>query len=334
MYKWNKQEINLLINYLISLEHNLEEIEDDIELLYMLKRRDDKKGSLRQTIKYNLEEENDDYKELITYDNILFPLIDKYSEDNIPLPHYKKIKLSKNDILTFTRDNIKNINPKWLNELDKYFNFKNIDFQKNNPNCAVYLSYLNRVFVSLNKENTIADFYNPTHELLHVYYFLKNPKVYNHIENEFLSILGELITSYEMYNNNLFKEEVLKNNVESYYIFLDYLKSIILKRITIINNVESKNKINYLKNKLLISKQLIKSIYTTSLDYNYKYVISYVLALELFKLYLIDKEKCMYITEKLILSNDEFEKKLKDNNINLLENSDEYIKQLKKNIDF
>ena len=144
MYKWNKQELNSLINYLISLELNLDEIEDDIELLYMLKRRDDKKGSIRNAIRCNLEEENDEYKELFIYDKILLPIIDKYSDDIVSLPHYKKISLSKNSILLFARDNIKNINPKWLKELDKYFSFKNIDFQKNNPNCAVYLSYLNK----------------------------------------------------------------------------------------------------------------------------------------------------------------------------------------------
>ena len=69
-------------------------------------------------------------------------------------------------------------------------------------------------------------------------------------------------------------------------------------------------------------------MYKTSLTYSYSTVISYFIALELFDIYLQDKEKCFNICDNIIKSNDNLESKLKENNINLLEHSENYVKKL------
>lgn len=332
MYKWNRKEINSLINYLKDINSDMLEVQEDINLLKELKYKyfidTDKKR-----LKNNFEFENDDYIFLKEYDSLLEPIIYKYWEENLDLNHFMPILSSKEDILDFTRSNIKNISKKWAQVLEPYISSKDwIDYRKNNRNYIKYLKYLGKFYISLSKNDNILDFMIPTHEFLHIYSTLLNNNSFYTIEAEFLSILGELITSYEMKKRFMYRYEVRKYELENYKNVIQYIKAIIIKRDVILEGISTSQKKKYLKENFDLSNFIINDIYGSSLDYNYEYVISYFLALELFEIYKLDKEKCIYTVEKIIMSNDDLDKKLKDNNITLLEHDDLYVKKIKKNI--
>lgn len=332
MYKWNRKEINSLIDYLKDVNSDLIEVKEDIDVLKELKYKffiDTDKIRIKQ----NLHSENDDYIFLKEYDSLLDPIIYKYWEENVDLNHFRPILSSKEDILDFTRTNIRNISKKWAEALELYTSSKNcIDYNKNNRNYIKYLKYLGKFYISLSKNDNILDFMIPTHEFLHIYSTLLNHNSFYVIESEFLSILGELITAYEMKKRYMYRHEVRKYELENYKNVIQYIKAIIIKRDVILEGISSNQKKKYLKDNFDLSNFIINDIYDCSLDYNYEYVISYFLALELFEIYKLDKEKCIYTVEKIIMSNDDLDKKLKDNNITLLEHDDLYVKKIKKNI--
>lgn len=329
MYRWNKKHINDLIKYLDDIKIDSDDYYDCLNILNAIKNGDD-----TDYIGENLHLENEEYETLKKQNPIINPIIEKYFKENVKdSMEYKKIYSSKKNNLLFTRDNIKNINPKWSNILEPYIFSENyVDFKRNNDNYIYYLKYIGKYFISLSKENNITDFLNPIHEFLHIYSTILNPKSFDAIEYEFLSILGELITTFEMRKKSLFNQENIKYDINSFISILNYIKTIVLKKQVIFDKIDSDKKINYLVSIFKISKKSILRMYDTSLEYDYSTIISYFLALELFDLYIKDKEKCVFTCEKIITSNDELEKKLKDNNISLLEHGDDYIKQLKKSI--
>lgn len=85
---------------------------------------------------------------------------------------------------------------------------------------------LNDYFISLSKNNDISDFVIPTHEFLHIYSALLNYNSLNSTESEFLSILGELITTYEMKQKNIYLVENIKYELDNINRLLDFISDI------------------------------------------------------------------------------------------------------------
>lgn len=328
MYTWNKRYINLLIKELKKTKkktiNDINDVKNDIDILKDLKRKLPYISLEINDIKRDLEENKEEYKTLRHYNNIINPAIKKYSNEPYYNIDYKKIITSKEDLLLFTLDNIRNINKKWGKSIEPWITNKNtLKYKKNYKNYIIPLKSVNEYFISLNKKNNICDYIEPTHEFLHILWFLLNHEAFDNVESEFLSILGELITSYEMKNNNLYNNEVIKYELDN-----------IVRLFSFISDIEQRKKLAKLKNlsykDLNINKDVLNNILSSSLSYDYDTIISYFIAIELFEIYKIDKEKCIYIVENIIKSNDKLNKKLKDNNI-ILHSSDEYyIKQLKK----
>lgn len=328
MYTWNRHYINSLIKDLKKTKKNtiknLIDVQSDINVLKDLKRKIPNIILHSNNIKKNLEEDKEDYINLKHYNNIINPAIIKYSEEPFYDINFKKIDTNNDDILLFTLDNIRNINKRWGQLLEPWIiNKDTIIYKKNNSNYIIALKTLNEYFISLENNNNICDYVEPTHEFLHILWFLINHDAYTNIEGEFLSILGELITTYEMKNNNIYKNEVIKYEIDNINRLFAYISDIELrKKIIKIKKGTYKD--------LGINKDLIKNTLTSSLSYDYDTTISYFLAIELFEIYKVDKEKCIYIVEDIIKSNNKLNKKLKDNNIILHSNDKKYIKQLKK----
>jgi len=272
-----------------------------------------------------------DYGSIKKHTDIINSIFKKeYHLDNITKEKYKKIESSRKDILLFTKDNIKNIDKKWAELLEPYFNdIRYINFHSTN-NYTIFLTYLRKIYISLSKSNNIEDFIIPTHEYLHILTFLLNEKSIDTIERETISILGELITTYEMRKAHLFTSETNKADINNFYIIDQQLKAYPARLDVINNDISYKSIPKYLTTNYNVKKTDIKLIYDYSLDYMYSTIISYFLAIELFEIYKQDKEKCIHICNQIIKSNKEFTQKLKDNNIEITKNSDEYIKKLKK----
>lgn len=328
MYSWNKKEIKKDIEKLkiITPKNNKDiyDIDYCINMLYKLLNNEESNEN-------NLYEENEEYKELRFYNNIINPILNKYLNKQSKKENYKTIFNTKKQILTITKETINNINPNWYNLLLPLFHNSNIlNYKHNNKNIFYFIDYINKIFISLDKNNNIEDYIYPIHEYFHALTIILNPNYLYNIEYEFLSILGELIISHEMKQKNHFQKEFIKTELNSYSYILELIKAIILKRCVINSNVKPKNKINYIHKNTRLSKDFIINLYDTSLSYSYSTVISYFLAIELFEIYKLDKEKCIYICESIIQDPNTLETKLSKNNINLLENDNKYIKTLKK----
>ena len=328
MYTWNKEEILKTINVLKKLKpkDNDEKYEINYciqELTKMIYKKD--------YTDTNISNENEEYKELKTYNRIINLIFDNYTFiPNQNFIEFQKIYIPKKRILDKTKETINNINKYWYNKLTPIFNSPYLlDYKKNNLNRFYYFDYIDQMYISLNKENTIDDYLSSIHEYMHALTVLINPMYLYNIEYEFLSILGELITIHEMKQKNYHTNEFIKADINQYLNITSLIKETETKIILTNSNLSKKEKLNFYKKELRLSKAQIKDIYDTSLNYSYSTIISYYLALELFDIYLKDKEKCCYIVEKIITRKTSFEQTLKDNNIKLLNNK-EYIKRLKK----
>ena len=324
MYKWNKTQLKNYINYLNSIEDkNLETINDAIEILKNLKN----KKILKEY--NNIQYDNEEYSTLKKYNNLINKLLLKYSNINLNNIPYNKLILDKEDVLLTIRDIFYKINKELGKTVERFIIDKDIiDYSKSNPNCIFYIEYLNKFFISLNKSNNITEFTSSAHEFFHIYSTIINSSFFNSIEYEFFGILGELIISNELNNNVFIRIEGYKADINNYISTLNYIKSILLRKYVIEEDINDKDKIKFIVNNFNCSKNDLKEMYKTSLTYSYSTVISYFIALELFDIYLQDKEKCFNICDNIIKSNDNLESKLKENNINLLEHSENYVKKL------
>ena len=332
MYLWDRKHINELINYLNSMpqnENTSEVIETELEILNFIKAR----FHALETYKDVMWEDEEKYESVSIYTDITNEILNKgYHLDDITKEKYKRIDSSRKNILAFTRDNIKSIDKKWAELLEPHFKDKRyINFHSKHNN-TIFLTYLNKVFISLSKENNIEDFITPTHEYFHILTYLLNNKAIDTIEREAIPILGELITTYEMRKKHLFSRETIKADINNFYIIDQQLKAYPYRLDVLANNVDINDIPKHLNTKFNVKKDDIKLIYDYSLDYIYSIIISYFLAIELFEIYKQDKEKCIYICNQIISSNKDITDKLKENEIKLTKSSDKYIKELKKNI--
>jgi len=334
MYNWDKKNINNLIKQLKNIKPLNIEIEKEIDVLRTLK-HSTYYSILDSIFEYqnNIDIENEEYDYLKKYDYLIELIIKNYHNKREKEVIFNEIPSKKEDILLFTRDNLYNMDNNIGELVEPYiFNKKYINYKNNNFNYVTHISYLNKFFISLNKQDNICDFFYPTHEYLHLYTLILNPKFLKNIETEFFSILGELITAYELKNNNMYYTDVVNYEMDNYNDIIIISKDI-QKRLEVIKN-NLINKYKYFKTKYNINKESFKDIYESSLKYDYSNLISYMIALELFEIYKKDKEKCIYISNSLITSNNVLSRKLKDNNIELCTNDDKYFKQLKKEYNY
>ena len=328
MYRWKKKEIKNLINILKNKNPintaEKEEIELYINKLYSLlnKQRDNENF---------IEEENFEYEELTTYNNLLTPIIEKYINEEIEFIKYNPIISTKKNIIHISKEIIKEINPIWYNLLRPNLDYETtIDFKHGNDNYLHNIEYLNKVFIELSRQYNIEDYLNPIHEFFHLLTIIINKKHFETIECEFLSILGELILCYELKQLNIHNKEFTKIELNTYSYILNTIKNITLRRAVINAGFTSEQKIQFIKETYNFTNNEIQDIYNCSLTYSYSNVISYFIALELLEIYKTDKNKFINLCESIIRDNNILEKKLKTNNLTLLNNDDKYIKTLKK----
>lgn len=324
MYKWNKEYINCLIKNLEAKEQN-ELIKSDIKTLKSLKTILITENYERKINNKNLE---NDYNIVKQFNHLINPIIKKYENKTKIKVKYNKLEIPEKELLIFTYNNIKKINKNWANLVEPYiFTKYNLNFKKKNNNYIIPLEYYENFFISLSKENTIEDYINPTHEYLHVLWGILNINTMYYLEAECLSILGELITTYEFKKNSILKEEAIKYDIKNINRLYSFIKDIQIKKELI--KIDKKYIPNILE-KYNINKKYLNELYESSIIYDYRTTLSYLIAIELFELYKQDKEKCIYIIENLIKDEDNISSKLKKNNITLLTNDDKYIKTLKK----
>ena len=322
MYRWNKRHINGQIDYLKRLS-NSSDVTNSIKQLKELR-------SKTKNIKLSHSLESDDDEYLFFHNSLLEEIINKYSDEQIKFRGNRIIEVTEEKMIDFTKTMIEQINPEWYKKIALAFPYSGtIDINKKNTTQLNYIRYISAFYLSLKKTDTIFDYLNPIKEYLLAYGTLKNPNFFNKLERNFLGILGRMIVSYEMKNTHQHYREVTKadlnilNNILRLIKNTEYREDAALK-------IPTNEKVDYLIDKYGLNKEEVKDIYSEPLSSNYSDIISYFIAIELFEIYKIDKEKCMYLCDKIITSTKDLENTLNNQNIILTEHSDEYIKELKK----
>ena len=305
MYNWNKRKIKEYIDYLNRLPHSVTSATIDLELLKLMKNN--------MMYKINSLDTKKDYDKVLEYDDIINIIRNKFMDDNIEPEMYEVIKSTKDYTINKLIYALNSIDKDLAKELLPFIlNKNNISHVKNNPYFVIYLKYINKVYISLGKNNNITDITYAGHEFFHALGTKINPKFYFNIENEFFSILGELMISRELKHSITYHKEAHKAEINNYVSFLNYLKDLT-------------RKIDLYKNNVIPNRSA--SIFNIASN-----VISYAIALELYMIYLEDKNECLRITNNLIKSNDPLEEKLDNNGIIIGKSKDEYVKRLiKKN---
>lgn len=323
MHKFTKKMLFNDIKYLKTLEQT-KDVKEDIHVLL---------NDIYCPLSFN---EKMKYEKIKHYEDLLNIIIKKYDNYSLKGFKYDKFKISNKDLLDFSFKLLNSINHKWYRELNPILN--TITYLKfgSSDDCygtTYYSKNLNKYYIEINKFNVVSDLFTPIHEFMHVYWCNKNINTFHSLEDEFLSLLIEMISCYELNKNLFFEKEIVKSQLDTLDMIYGYINSLKIKFELITHGLTKENDIyNYLHKNYFINKESMYDLFSFSLDDIVEVIISYFIAIELFYIYLDDKDYCFYICDYLISSNENFRENLDKYNINLTKNSDNYIKYLKKTI--
>ena len=272
---------------------------------------------------YDLGEDliNDfDLKEAFMCD---FKLLDKYKE------YYKIIKLFANMgiILDFLGEEYNNLFlsdkeavelsydffnqygnffSKPLNELKQSINSR-LQFVDNLKQSKTYfVDKHNESYMLIDNDHTICKPIFVVHELEH---HIDNNKRHdfktNYLIRETASLFMEIIACDYFQNKFNISDDGNKRRRELHTIIkanaIDiYLKTQLLYISKMHINMEEKELIDIITNKIHINKQGINILMQRSLDMDYFYEISYLIAIELYQIYQYDAERAIYILKSII----------------------------------
>lgn len=235
-----------------------------------------------------------------------------------PTPPLKTISLSKKDILDLTHDFYKT-------ELDKFFfhsflksfrqRFDHIIFSRdmNSKNCmgeSFSILSLKEVFIRVARNFEIEDVLTTIHEYSHATSAIINPMhvlnanyAFCEIDTLFMEMIGA------DYLERIFKDGEATLAKASSHEIQCCTADLLISKINLIKAEEQHYANGYTSNKVLkesakkycklISEEVDDIIQYGSLSYDY--VICYIFAVELYKLYQNDREKALFYLRKLVL---------------------------------
>ena len=253
---------------------------------------------------------------------------------DITYEEQKKMNLKNDDILTIVHDFYKSLNPYFFKIFMKVFkqrknNLKTFNKEDTTPfmGCSYMLPYLNETYIAIARTYDIEDIITFAHEYMHTINYSINPRgAYEKNKSYFFEIdtlfIELIITDYL---RNLFKNnEADKANLITH---LEYCNQVIYSSIIYTltdyektNNTQlqsNKQMKELIKNTFGIKENIFEEIFQTSdTEIIIKYIISYMFAIELYLIYLNDKDKSLYILKKIIqakgLSKEEYYKYIKN----------------------
>lgn len=304
----NHQRRSLIQDDIILLKNFIDETEEE-----KLPSKTPKLLDCYQYIKEYLNESTFFWSEFRKFSEILD---DAFSDDYIENLQIPRMTLSKDDILSLTHDFYKNLNPFifkiFMKHFYRRFNHTNIT-SSSIDNCSGFslcLSNRDESYIKIVKENTIEDVITSIHEYEHS---ISSSINYNHIRNrlfiEFDTQFIELIAQdyLKSITNNkgipiLRYNDLVKRFLES---------NDICDLISLIS-AEKEQKTPFTSNKMLKDVALNKCnidpddvsllLYENSDDLTSdNYLLGYLLAVELYKIYKDDKDKALHLLKKIIL---------------------------------
>lgn len=321
-YKWNKLEILKIYNNLLTIAKNKNDFDKkiyeslktykyilngynkiDIKNIFLKNEFNDRSISdYNFLIKYLNDIDKDS---LIILDKLIkvYPLLFDYnSEFNI---EYKKIKFSYDEILESCINIYKSTDNKkiYLFLINEIINKNNVINLKKRLDKSIYGyyfydSYNDLSYIDFNIHNNINDLITLPHEAMHMYYRktlgIKHSNMFKEVESNFM----EFISKHYLNEHNIYKKEVVKLDIDYNQIITEICFKIFMAN-HLINTLGEDGNFNY-DNKCIFENRCM----FMGLDYNAMIINSYLSAIDLYKIYINDKEKAFYNLDKLKYSNE------------------------------
>lgn len=250
---------------------------------------------------------------------------------------FEELELSEDELVYFLNDFYSNLFPEWINDFNNIYKQarNNLKFSKSNS-FTFTLPTLNYSYINIRRTGSVEDFFSLTHEYAHSivdrkkfrntydyrYPFIEAIPLFVELVtkdsiihdyeglsqevNEYLNLLIKLIEKYSM---EIFRE---KDYLDVSNLHMDDRR---LQR-----DLQEKLNINYKKTMAMINLSITEKL---------NYTIGFLTAIELYYLYLSDKEKCYYVVDNIINMENKknYLKELESFDLNLNSNSHRLIKK-------
>ena len=316
--KETRKELEELLNN--TNDHDL--IRDYNFYLYQLdsflaKKDKNSKGftSIEERLNYlkdTYESNKDLYQVLIDFNNKLINenIELSYIDDNLfkLYESFPKTKFSKKDVINYTRDFYRKLNPDFLRIYDKILQDKTVHLSSKKDKgfqaCTIFVGGVNKAFIEIKREKNLTDFFSLVHETGHAINCMYCPKSYyiDNYFNEVASIFLELVSIYES-NNILSRNAIVWENISNLLVYRKYAKNLSLHK-DIVNEMNTNVPIELNKEFLNNIQQqypnITKKVINTDLYNDGNYALSYIMALELLYLYKQDKKQTMDLFIELL----------------------------------
>lgn len=264
---------------------------------------------------------NDDFRTLHDY-GIYAPIIRDFNEQFksifIKQPsELSKIKISENNIVTLSTLFYQQLNEPFRDtyaHLAEHFKsrlaFRLLPKDLECAGNAHIVRHTKVVYIDVGIENTFQDYISLVHEASHAITELLNPDIiwdfnkycFTEVDSLFFEIVGGDFIGDK--TNNKKDDLIVKQRI-----FYDYLEcaSIICAKMDLYSCLSKKelrnNKLikQYYKEEFGLKKQKIEEISLTYIHEIWHYIISYLTAIELYYIYLNDKDEALSLLYKIIL---------------------------------
>lgn len=265
----------------------------------------------------------------------------KYSVNN------NKLVLSNEDMFNLTHDFYKKLDKDLFNIFYPIFNERFTHFRFLNKDgiysaSTYYLKSIDEVFMEVSNKNSIRTLIDIIHEYAHAISF-KKEKTYkssfiSEIESIFIELLAmDYLLGYKETNKDSLNE---KKKFYNDFIYLNNILSTkysiynIANNISLNNNFSYSNLKKYSKEFLNLTDSDIKNVFSIPASYYMKYVYGYLIAFELYSIYLKDKEYALYLYKNILSLNELYDykyfEKIKKMGLNPSYNIDTFVRTLKR----
>ena len=280
----------------------------------------------------------------------IFPIVnDNYIEFNEPVP---KIISNNEYLVSITKDFFKKmttdyINKQFLDEINSNHTFLNFTYAKKNDEyggITLFDVFFNKKYINISRTNHLSDLSFLSHEMFH--YLLVETKVglsgsdstyfIREIEGMFADILfGEYFKEYSNKYNFFF--------IKKYISLFQFQIEELAVRNQLLDSIKDNKKIRLNKlNKFMYYHNIDKFTDTDDInDYleipqeiNMKYAFSYLAALDLYYIYLRDKEFAFYLLKNICLTYSDYDvmNLLRRNHITFMDDDYENYKKYTKKL--